>query len=106
MAVMVYLIVHTLWSLYGIPRRRILRFRNRWHFFCWDALHTIALLYMIGLFLYGWFMGVTRIVSNNHAPADVVAGLLLGLFIGLIYGTRAIGRAKYLTDDLPSLYDA
>lgn len=106
MAVMVYLIIHLLWSLYGVPRRRMIRFRNRLSFFWWDALHTISLLYLIGLFLYGWFMAITRIVSNNHAPADVTAGMLLGLFIGLLYGTRAIGRSKYLTDDLTSLYDA
>lgn len=106
MAVMVYLIIHLLWSLYATPRRRMFRFRSRWSYFWWDALHTLSLLYLLGLFLYGWFMAITRIVSNNHAPADVVGGMLLGLFVGLLYGPRAIGRAKYLTDDLTTLYEA
>ncbi len=105
-AVMIYIIVHMLYGLYAQPRARVFRFHNRFEYFLWDLLHTISLVYLVAVFCYAWFMGCSRVMSNYHSPADVTAGWVLGISLGLLFGARAIGRAKYLTSDLTTLYYA
>ena len=63
-----------------------------------DLYNVIAKLWMLIMLALAWGISMSRIIDNQHHPADVVGGMTLGILIAVIYVLRAVPRyARMLT---------
>ena len=47
-----------------------------------------------------WAIAASRVVDNKHHPADVVAGIVLGATVGIIFLLRSIPMLRCLQGSL------
>ncbi|KAG7672061.1 hypothetical protein Ndes2526B_g06972 [Nannochloris sp. 'desiccata'] len=63
-----------------------------------DLKNVIAKLWMLVMLALAWGISMSRIIDNQHHPSDVVAGMVLGVLIAIMYIMRAVPRyARVLT---------
>lgn len=57
-----------------------------------DLWNVVAKIWMLCMLAVAWGISCSRIVDNQHHPSDVVAGMLLGIVVAVIYILRAVPR--------------
>lgn len=57
-----------------------------------DLKNVIAKLWMLVMLALAWGISMSRIIDNQHHPSDVVAGMVLGVLIAIMYIMRAVPR--------------
>jgi membrane-associated phospholipid phosphatase len=66
-----------------------------------DLGNVAAKVWMLLMLAVAWGISMSRIVDNQHHPSDVVAGMVLGVLIAMLYILRAIPRYSKVLTALP-----
>lgn len=59
-----------------------------------DLRNVFAKVWMLLMLSVAWGISMSRITDNQHHPSDVVAGMVLGMSIAIMYIMRAIPRFR------------
>lgn len=87
----IYASAYLIWC-WNMRREWVPRNRGPKAEFLSDLWNVVAKIWMLCMLAVAWGISCSRIVDNQHHPSDVVAGMLLGIVVAVIYILRAVPR--------------
>jgi hypothetical protein len=66
-----------------------------------DLGNVAAKVWMLLMLALAWGISMSRMVDNQHHAVDVVAGMVLGVLIALLFITRSVPRYARVLSEPP-----